>query len=401
LTPGGKLNAVTWKRIRRFLMERCRQARDKHHGRGRTLIITSKAVAAKLMAKSVLADLGGQDFVTVTWFWGNRGADYADHDQVIVLGYPFPSEKAVVDLASVIYQGEDLDTTTTTTWRPFLFEDGRTGLDVRVFTDERLQRVCAQLREAEFYQSIMRIRPLGSPWKRMVLLTQIPNQPEYDIHLSGLLGTAELFATEAAKRSVRHQVKKWVERLLREAGWVGCPWLADLCEFTPTSSKKDPHRATGGKSPSPTDALLPGWGQAVEWANKHGHGVPFQRDGGKRDDRLRAFFEDALPEGLDACRISLQALPAKPGRPWSATIYTQGVEGRRKLLRRLEKVAADGAWKVRVEDRDVSADDLNRFAHGLALVDDEIHEVEGVIGLVEGIARSGRMAPWRYGPTRT
>ncbi len=188
------------------------------------------------------------------------------------------------------------------------------------------------LREAELYQSIMRIRPLGNPWKRVVLLTQIPTLPEYDIHLSGLLATSELFASEAARTTTRNRVKTWVDRLLRKEGWVGQQWLADLCGFTPTSSMKDLHRATGGKSPTPTDALLPGWGQAVERMKEVGHGIPFQREGGKRDDRLRDFFEDALPDGLDACHVSLQALPAKPGRPWSATIYSQGVEGRRSRV---------------------------------------------------------------------
>ncbi len=396
LTPSGKLNPVTWRRLRPFLVARCAEARDRNNARGRTLIITSKAVAAKLMAKPFLAELGGEDFVTVTWFWGNRGADYADHDQVIAIGYPFPNENAVVDLASVIYQGEDLDTSTTTAWRPYLHDDGRTGLEVRVFADERLQRVCEQLREAELYQSIMRIRPLGNPWKRVVLLTQIPTLPEYDIHLSGLLATSELFATEAARTTTRSRVKTWVDRLLRKEGWVGLPWLADLCGLTPTGSIKDLHRATGGKSPTPTDALLLGWGQAIVKMKEVGHGIPFRREGGKRDDRLRDFFEDALPDGLDACHVSLQALPAKPGRPWSATIYSQGVEGRSSFLRRLHAVVSDGAWKVRVEGRVVSADDLDRYLHGLEVVSDDDAQIEGVIGLVEDIERARRMAPWRY-----
>ena len=362
LTPEGKLNRRTWRRVLVFLRRRCPEARTEGLRPGRTLIVTYKEVGLKLLNKKVLDSLGGEDRVTVTWFWGNRGKDYSDHDQVIILGYPFPNEETVVDFASVIYRGDNLDTTTTTVWRPYLWGDGKTGLEVRVFRDPRMQRICEQLREAEFYQSIMRVRPLGHPWKRVVLLTQVPAIPEQDIQLSGLVDTQELF--EAAQRGEknRSQVEGIVERVVKKTGWIGLPWVADLCRrgFSPHPLLDPSYRGIGENLP-PTTALLPKWPRFIELARSHGLGIDFDIEGGKRVDRLRVFFEDALPEGLSACELGLRPIPhdTKGGRPWSAIIYTDGERGRRDLLTRLVRLVGSGRWRVLVDGEEQTEDSLH------------------------------------------
>lgn len=366
MTPEGRLNRRTWQRVLTFLRRRCPEARDEAHRPGRTLIVTYKDVALKLMSKKVLDSLGGGDKVTVTWFWGNRGKDYADHDQVIVLGYPFPREDTVVDFASVIYQGEDIDTTVITEWRNYLYGDGQTGLEVRVFRDPRLRRICEQLREAEFYQSIMRVRPLGHPWKRVVLLTQVPALPHQDIILSGLVETQELFEEARRGERLREAVAREVGRMMGKLGWVGLPWIADLCA---------PDRGEGGLSPEPlldpnnrgrgdnslpTVALVPKWPEFARTVRENGLGIPFDAEGGKRHDRLRQLVEDSLPDGLYACELSLRPKPPdiKGGRPWSSVIYADGMRGRGDILRRLVRVALTGDWAVRLDGVEVGVDEL-------------------------------------------
>ncbi len=110
--------------------------------------------------------------------------------------------------------------------------------------------------------------------------------------------TTELFEEEQAARQTRQEVGQWVRRLLDRNGWVGLPWIASLCGaggFTPTPAYGSLLSEGGGKPRSPLDALLPGWGKAVEAMVSAGHGVGFNRQSGKRDDRLRAYFEGELP----------------------------------------------------------------------------------------------------------
>ena len=348
--------------------------------------MTYKDVALKLLSKKVLDSLGGEDRVTVTWFWGNRGKDFSDHDQVIVLGYPFPREETVVDFASVLYQGEDLDTTTTTEWRPYLWDDGKLGLEVRVFQDPRLQRICEQLREAEFYQSIMRVRPLGHPWKRVILLTQVPALPEQDIVLSGLVETQELF--DERPDNIRRRVDENARRLLRKLGWVGLPWMADLCpgEFPPVPLLDLSYRGSGGNLP-PTVALLPKWPEVVKKLDTLDAGIPLNLGAGKkRIDRLRGYLDEVLPDGLSACQLSLRPVPPDPkgGRPWSAVVYTDGKKGRQDLLRRLTDLAESGQWAVLLEGEQQTGDDLRRLAKEAGRPDLSLND-SVAMGLADGL----------------
>ena len=221
---------------------------------GRTLLITFMKLA-KGYFKTDNAKTGLPENVDVMWYGNLRGKDLPDYRQIILLGFPYASPDAVLSLAAALHQGEEpIDEQTVEQVVPYVAvndwthpEDdpagfgGPVGLRVRHFVDPRAEAVRRLLEDAEFYQTIHRIRQINDPTKVTILLTNVPVDPEYGVPVR-LVELDDLLPRPAALANAPRTGEAYAacSDFLDQHGFVSVP---DVCKDYPELSPRTVARA--------------------------------------------------------------------------------------------------------------------------------------------------------------
>ena len=163
-----------------------------------TLIVTWKVIADHLRGMQEDGELNAT--IAIEHYGNAEGSnEYENRQQVILLGTPQVSPSDLEEMAQGLFVDEvPISLEVEVVWKPYRYLDTDGSgyqAQVRQYVDERVELLARMSRENELVQCAHRIRPMLTPGKHIVLLTNLPVEELPPTRLATVDELAEEFGT--------------------------------------------------------------------------------------------------------------------------------------------------------------------------------------------------------------